>query len=420
MDRRQEEGSSSQPPRWEGIKHKDVKIPPQTKARDFVKACFTSPEYKHEHRPERVNKEIDEFNETLQKIDGKLHAEYLPKELKDKLEETTRFLREDFERSSDQAVRGKGRQSRQEGEKRIQDLHEIIQNMSKDLAMWMYIDNFQARIKNVPPSGSNDAISNLEQLVADKVIDDLKDAHKQVLDCYRRPSDLPLTKIYLQNNLKRLEEYYKIFSTFSKFSDKWREIHEARAKLEATHSEDTEYGKQVKQLAINRASDTYKQGLAWFQEADYGWPLRAERFRDAIVKDAYEQLEIELNKYFKDYEIPKWSIKPKKIGTPKCGDFLKKIIYQSSTESRSTRVEEVVTDINAELAKMRKVLQTSDFPYSLKHTIRNEIDASVQHIEQSYEQAIKYDGYVGDKGRASREKSEAKLKNLVSDLQNKR
>ena len=138
MDRTPEEGSSSsQPPRWEGIKHKDVKIPRQTKARDFIKACFTP---LPEHRPERVNKEIDEFNETLQKIDGKLHAEYLPKELKDKLEETTRFLREDFERSSDQAVRGKGRQSRQEGEKRIQDLHEIIQNMSKDLAMWMYID----------------------------------------------------------------------------------------------------------------------------------------------------------------------------------------------------------------------------------------------------------------------------------------
>jgi len=289
MDRRQEEGSSSQPPRWEGIKHKDVKIPRQTKARDFIKACFTP---LPEHRPERVNKEIDEFKKTLQEIDGMLHADYLPKELKDTLEETTRFLMEDFKRSSDQAVHGygkdgaKGRKDRQEGEESIRDLNKRIQKMSKDLPMWEHIDKFQASIKNAPPSVSNDAISNFEQSVADKVIDDLKEAHKKVLDYYKQPSDLPFARMFPKNDSNRLKNYYEVYRTFSNFSHKWRKIHEVRAKLEATHREDTEYNTQVKQLigkAINRARDAYKEGLAWLQEP--------EHFRDGATKDAYEQLE---------------------------------------------------------------------------------------------------------------------------------
>jgi hypothetical protein len=154
--------------------------------------------------------------------------------------------------------------------------------------MWKYINKFQDSIKNAPASSSNDTISGIEQLAADKVVDDLKQAHMRVLNCYRRPSDSPLFETFLQNAHNNLKKSYDQFKILSDHSDKWRQVNKVRAQLETDHGEATEDGMHFKLLAdkeINSARDAYNKGLALFQEMDYGWTLR-----DVKVKSAYEEL----------------------------------------------------------------------------------------------------------------------------------
>ena len=240
----------------------------RTKLMDKVLGVY-SREHKP-HRPIRVNKGIDQFRGTVEKIVNELYADCLPKELKNKIVETTFSLIEDFQKFSDQAMQGygkgsKGRQSRQEGEDKIKELNEKIQKISKDLPMWKYINDFKDRIEMAPASSSNDMVLGMEQLAANKVIDELEQAHMQVIDCYRQPSDVQ-TQSACQEGIKQA---YNQFKTLSDFSYEWRQVNKDGAQLKVDLGEATQENKQAQILAdevVKRAEDAYIKILDWYQQ----------------------------------------------------------------------------------------------------------------------------------------------------------
>lgn len=258
------------------IKPKDVKLSRLTQIKDALRRT-------HEHRPERVNNITAEFKENVKYVKEQIDGDCLPENLKEKLIEVTLSLMQDFKKFSAQAVRdygkgSKGRQSRREGEASIDDINKRIQKIRQDLPLWEDVKEFQDSIKNPPASSSNDAISGIEQLVADKVVDDLKQAHMRVLNCCRRPSDSPLFETFLQNahnDLKKSRDQFKILSDHSdkweRVSYNWRQVNKVQTQLEAGHGEVTEEDMRVKMLAdkeINRAKEAYKEALDWYQQSD--------------------------------------------------------------------------------------------------------------------------------------------------------
>jgi hypothetical protein len=125
----------------------------------------------------------------------------------------------------------------------------------------------------------------------------------------------------------------------------------------------------------------------------------------------------------KAYEFPQWEIKPRDVSLSRqtqMMDSIKNSVGMTLREHRPERVKKVVIDINSELRKIRELLESSCFLYSLKHSMSNQIDTDVQHVNESYNQVIQSYGYIGFKGGASREQNEANLKMLLSDLQAKR
>ena len=250
------------------IKPKDVKLSRLAQIKD----ALIGP---HEHRPERVNNITAKFKENVNYIKQQIDSDSLPENLKGKLIEMTLSFIHDFKKFSAQAVRGygegsKGQQSRRDGEASINDLNQRIQKMGQYLPMWEDINKFQDSIKNAPASSSNDTIPDIEQLVANKVVDDLKQAHMRVLHCYRRPSDSPLFETLLQNAHNNLDKSYDQFKILSYHSDEWRQVNNVRAQLEADHGEATQEDMRIKLLAdkaIHRAKEAYKEVLDWHQQS---------------------------------------------------------------------------------------------------------------------------------------------------------
>lgn len=100
--------TSTNPNQWE-IKPKDVKLPPQTKVKDFIRErlCRSSP---GEHRPDRADKVRASFNTGLQEIQKKLDS--IPEELKDLFARKTNSLMREFETYYERTLRHYGSQSR--------------------------------------------------------------------------------------------------------------------------------------------------------------------------------------------------------------------------------------------------------------------------------------------------------------------
>lgn len=173
------------------IEPKNVDISKRTKLVDALRPSCMAP---REHRPERVNKTIELFNKTVQEIKDKLDADYLPKELKDEMVETTLSLISEFKKCSDQAVQGygnywgKGGETRNQGEEKITSLNKRVQDINAHLPdwrnIWEYISKLRVRMNNASFSVLNDAISHKEQIVLKGVIDDFRHAHKKFLHCY--------------------------------------------------------------------------------------------------------------------------------------------------------------------------------------------------------------------------------------------
>jgi hypothetical protein len=105
----------------------------------------------------------------------------------------------------------------------------------------------------------------------------------------------------------------------------------------------------------------------------------------------------------KTYEFPQWEIKLRDACLPLQTKALDLIRKRAGLERRPQRVQEVVSSINSELRKMRELLESSCFEHDLKQSIRNQMDTYVQDVNKFYGQAIRYNRYVGVKGRSDRE-----------------
>jgi hypothetical protein len=126
--------ASSQPNQWE-IKSKDVKLPPQTKAKDFIREqfCCRPP---REHRPDRAKKLVKSFNDGLKEIHEKLKT--IPEELLPSFKMKIDPLITAFQNSYDQTLRNYGSQSgagsrfiRDLGERSMERYLRDIQEMQK-------------------------------------------------------------------------------------------------------------------------------------------------------------------------------------------------------------------------------------------------------------------------------------------------
>lgn len=208
-----------------------------------------------------VNNEINQFKDTVRAtIKENIVHDYIPYPIKQKLAEITFSFIKDFKQYSDQARdKSKGRQYRQEGEASMRDLNKRLQAMSKDLPMWKYIGELQAEIKNVPASTSNDNIPHLEQSLANKIVNEIKEAHIQLMGLYQQTDNLPPDA---DINLK---EAYNRLATLSEASHARKQVHETQAQLKADHGGTTnEEDFLVNTLAdelVEKASSAYKDIL---------------------------------------------------------------------------------------------------------------------------------------------------------------
>jgi hypothetical protein len=182
----------------EGIKDKTVKPTFSLIGSFHQSADIASPD----SRAERVNKKIDRFNKTTQEIKGKINAEYLPKEIKGKTIENTFSLISNFQEFADRAVqgcgkgridRGKGWEDRRKYEKGISYLNDGVQAINNCLAIWKFINEFQARMENTSASsddsgslGKDIEVQRSASEVINKLKSEFKQVYKETLDCYSR------------------------------------------------------------------------------------------------------------------------------------------------------------------------------------------------------------------------------------------
>lgn len=252
------------------IKPKDVNLSRLTRIKD----ALIGP---HEHRPERVNNIIAKFKEHVKYIKEQIDSDSLPEDLKGKLIEMTLSLIQDFKKFSAQAVHGygegsKGRQSRQEGEESVKDLHQIIQKLNRDLEKRKKVHEFQAKLQNDPVSTSDDVLPHLEQLVADKVIASFDHAHNRILQYYQKFSTIPSIKTFFPDAYQHLEKAYNRILILKNLSDKWRQVHKDQISIEAVHVKGTDEYIQLQKLAveeIDAAKDIYKDILALYQKDNH-------------------------------------------------------------------------------------------------------------------------------------------------------
>jgi PPM family protein phosphatase len=219
MDRRPStsgEGSSSQQNRWEEIKSKDVKLSGQTKALD----CIRKRSEVHEHGPERVNKEIEQFNKTMREMKNKLDTDPLPEELKKTFAQTAKSLISEFQKSSDQAVHrygndfGIGKKNRNEGEKNIKDLNEITQEMNKHQETWKQIYNLQENVNKALNSVKSE--KDVYEHIAKQVIDKAQETEMQALKNRENLHDKQKAKQSFQDASGYLQSACRVFEAITK------------------------------------------------------------------------------------------------------------------------------------------------------------------------------------------------------------
>jgi hypothetical protein len=221
-------------------------------------------------------------------------ADLPPGELKDTVEKTTSYFIKDFQNSLGQAMYdyGKGkkeRQSRQAGEARIDKLNERVKQMNEYLEEWKdqskEVAKIQAKIKLA--SSPNDAISNTEQLVADKLVKDLESGYKQALnnlkdhyDAYKQVKnrgldvkrDLQSLRVVheglqeaskgFDNAHESIKNAYSQLRILSDCSDEWRQVNDVQAQIKAAHSKETEENTRTNHLAdkiLNGAQNAFDE-----------------------------------------------------------------------------------------------------------------------------------------------------------------
>ena len=121
-------------------------------------------------------------------------------------------------------------------------------------------------------------VLGMEQLAADKLIYELKQAHMQVIDCYRQPSDVQ-TQSACQEGI---EQAYNQLNTLSDVLHVWKRVHEFQASLSEPNKEeaDSEVGAAFQQFLDHY--DQVKDGQ------DYKCEL--EKAYESLKKDLYEKL----------------------------------------------------------------------------------------------------------------------------------
>jgi hypothetical protein len=144
----------------------------------------------------RVSKKIDVFDETVQKIKGKIDDSNLPKELKNKTVETTSSLISNFYEFADQVLHcydDDGGHGWKKYEMGAFHLYDGAQAINKCLEVWKFINEFQASMENTSASsddrgslGKDREVQRSASEVLNKLKSEFEWVYKDALDCYSR------------------------------------------------------------------------------------------------------------------------------------------------------------------------------------------------------------------------------------------
>jgi hypothetical protein len=184
------------------IKPKDMRISRMTRIGDALIRSH------RDHRPERVNKAIEQFKTIARDINNKIGSDYIPENLRDELAKTTLFLIKDFCNFPDKAVRNygkdgsKGREARNLAEKRIKELNDQLKTLSETTSIYKQVHEIQAKFIEVLSE------SNKEE--ANREVEKVDNAFKQfLLDHYEQGNNRQTSKQIVEESYKLLKDIVK-------------------------------------------------------------------------------------------------------------------------------------------------------------------------------------------------------------------
>jgi hypothetical protein len=309
--------ASSQPNQWE-IKPKDVKLPPQTKVKDFIRErfCRRPP---GEHRPDRADKVRVSFNTGLQEIRENLDS--IPEELKDLFTRKTNSLMREFETYYERTLRHYGSQSGTEwkffrnlSEHSMKLTEASLQEMKEDLDL---LRSFQ-KAREEHEDALNSVRQDNQSLVREWADTQIKSAMKkyslalqsrdqQGRDRSEAKKQIEKASRWLKERSRWLKERPEAFNKLGEMQQQIKGIREhIEGKIKATPEELKDLFKKNVESSITGFQNSYDQtihsyksqsGASWRESWNWG-----EQSMERHLSELQE-MEKDLEKWKKVNEI---------------------------------------------------------------------------------------------------------------------